>query len=140
MPLVDKNEHDTRTAEELLRPYLDATLSLTSLSATSERPEHARPLFALFYKQTFPPPPSYDTESAQSTLILSSPYSPYLPESADAAASDGEAMFWKAVKALKAAGRLPHRKREDGAEETDTAIDVESFWPPLDYVEDSDEW
>ena len=74
-------------------------------------------------------------------MLCSAPYSPYLPEIADSAATQGEAMFWQAVNALKAANRLPHRGSGEKADETRTATDVESFWPPLDYVEDEgEEW
>lgn len=130
MPLLPTNG-ENKSAENLLRPYLDATLSLTT--SLSERTEIARATLAIFYKQSSAKPPA-ELQDARPSCIYNSPYSPYLPEAADSAAVNGEDMFWRAVKMLKAAGRLSH-----GTEGKDS--DVDSFWPPLDYVEeDGEEW
>ncbi|KAF7790767.1 hypothetical protein EIP86_001724 [Pleurotus ostreatoroseus] len=130
MPLLPGND-DNKSAEELLQPFLDATLSLTA--PPSEDAETVRPSCVLFYKQCSAKTPA-EPQDTQTTCIYRSPYSPYLPEIADSAAVNGEDMFWRAVKALKAAGRLPQGAAGEGS-------DVDSFWPPLDYVEeDGEEW
>ena len=130
MPLLPDND-DNKSAEDLLLPYLDATLSLAA--PPSEDAENARSSCTLFYKQCSAKIPA-EPQDTQTTCIYRSPYSRCLPEIADSAAVNGEDMFWRAVKALKAAGRLPQGAEGEGS-------DVDSFWPPLDYVEeDGEEW
>ena len=123
-----------QSAETALRPYLDAALTLTVSPAS--------PLFTLFYKESVTKlaPPASD--AAQSTLITSPPYAPYLTEVGDSAASNAEAMFWDAVKALTASKRYPkHAAEGETKADEDAKNGPESFWPPLDYVEDdSEEW
>ena len=139
MPLL--GEHSTtEPAEQLLRPYLDATLSLASYGSGS--PAEFEPLFTLFYTE-HPPistPPS-DALDAVPSIFPTSSYAEYLPEIADSAATNAEAAFWRVVKALKALGRQPGRSEEEGADGDESGeADVESMWPPLEYVEDNDEW
>ncbi|KAL6304085.1 GDP dissociation inhibitor-domain-containing protein [Sparassis latifolia] len=135
LPLLDA-EARTQTAEHLLRPYVDATLSLTTRPSDCDAP-HA--LFTLFYIQQ--PPTSSPSVEAHSALLLTPPCAPLMSERGDSAATEAETMFWKAVGALKAAGRRPRAK--DGEEAgRDEARDVGAFWPPLDAAADEtgDDW
>ena len=75
-----------------------------------------------------------------------------LPVIADAATENAEAMFWKAVEQLKAAGvrrslvkdGLRRSEDEENAGGERESEEVDSFWPPLDATEDdsstADEW
>ncbi|KAI0084188.1 GDP dissociation inhibitor-domain-containing protein [Irpex rosettiformis] len=137
MPLIDEQD-TTETAEQLLRPYLNATLSLGSRSP--EMSAALEPLFTLFYTQLTPR--NYSTPGDAeplSSIIHSGSYAAYLPEIADSASINAEKMFWRAVKALKALGKYPQRSQE-GEEEKAGEVEVESMWPPLEYVEDNDDW
>ncbi len=129
MPLLGDQSGGSHSPEELLRPYLDATLSLTR---TSEHPESALPLVTLFYEQS--PREGPENNSTEASLMLSTPpHSRYLPEVADSAARNAEGTFWRALEVLKSAGRLPGDKNSEEA--------VENFWPPLEYVNgEDDEW
>ncbi|PSR72899.1 hypothetical protein PHLCEN_2v11266 [Hermanssonia centrifuga] len=129
MPLLGDQSGGSHSPEELLRPYLDATLSLTR---TSEHPESALPLVTLFYEQS--PREGPENNSTEASLMLSTPpHSRYLPEVADSAARNAEVTFWRALEVLKSAGRLPGDKNSEEA--------VENFWPPLEYVNgEDDEW
>ncbi|KIP10590.1 hypothetical protein PHLGIDRAFT_22209 [Phlebiopsis gigantea 11061_1 CR5-6] len=117
MPLLDE-EMKAQTPEQLLRPYLNAALTITLPHAAEDRLE---PLFMLFYKQhpTTVLMPSDD----ESPPLLPDPSIPlYLPEMADSSVHVAEATFWRAIEQLKAADV------------------IDSFWPPLDVVEEEDEW
>lgn len=70
---------------------------------------------------------------------------------ADEATENAESMFWKAIEQLKTAGVQRTVAKEEvevgdeSAEKTgshEKSEDVDSFWPPLDAVEDevTDEW
>ena len=75
-------------------------------------------------------------------MLRAAPSSTLVSEKADSSAISAEALFWKSVEALKAAGRRPKRKPEDGEEMgEDVEVEVDSFWPPLDILDDpSEEW
>lgn len=135
MPLSHPREGD-QSAEQLLRPYLDATLSLTSPQSSEPSNSH-EPLFTLFYTQHANNLNSPTTSDAPHLPIVHS-YAPHLPEIADSAAINAEKTFWRVVNALKAKGIHPARANDSQGEDGDA--DVESFWPPLEYVEDSDDW
>ncbi|EIW62323.1 FAD/NAD-P-binding domain-containing protein [Trametes versicolor FP-101664 SS1] len=143
----------SRSAEELLRPYLDATLTLTAPPPTSSDPQPTTPLFTVFYiHHPAPHPPAPSTVGAG--IIVSPPHTSLLPEIADAATQHAEVMFWKAVETL---GRRPlvqesgstdgveDKSEESGekeAEEDSDSGEIDSFWPPLDAaeVESADDW
>lgn len=133
MPLPDAS---MQTTEELLRPYLDATLSLADTQQTDEAP--IEPLFSLFYTEHPSAPIAQDNAvDSPSSVLVTPARSPVLPELADAATSMAEKMFRKAVEVLQSAGRRP---RAEGSEVEDVEVEVESFWPPLDIVDDGEDW
>jgi len=136
MPLL---EATSSSAEELLRPYLDATLSLTAPASQDGAPST---LFTLFYIQQ-QPPASTETSAATndaSTALVVPPRSPLFPEVGDSAATLAESMFWEAVETLKTLGVRPRPQGGDGVDSAE--VEVDSFWPPLDSVADDtgDEW
>ena len=125
--------------EDLLRPYLEAALSLATPSSPSETAP--APLFTVFY--THNPSSSADSTSVPSPtgVIVTPPAIQLLPVIADEATENAEAMFWKAVEQLKAAGvrrsiiKESFAKVKEGGEEAAEAEEpqeVDSFWPPLD--------
>ncbi|KAI0751673.1 FAD/NAD-P-binding domain-containing protein [Daedaleopsis nitida] len=145
----------TSSAEDLLRPYLDAVLSLTVPHTAPADTVPATPLFTVFYVHHPPPVPSTD-QTQPPDIIIPTSHSQLVPSIADAGTKAAEAIFWKAVEKLKAAGvrrtaPKEETEKDDGAAEkdskegemeSDAPDDVDSFWPPLDAVEDetSDEW
>ncbi|KAH9950124.1 FAD/NAD-P-binding domain-containing protein [Amylocystis lapponica] len=137
MPLLDAT---SQTAERLLRPYLDAALSLTTGPSSDSAP--ADPLFTLFYIQHPPttPPALLSPTSNPATVLVVPPCSPLFPEVADSTATVAEGVFWRAIETLKALGTRPRAQGEDGGDSVE--VDVDAFWPPLDAVADDmgDEW
>jgi hypothetical protein len=109
MPVTSKSS----SSEELLRPYLTATMSLAG-----DSPE---PLFTLFYLHPIDHPVTADSGQ---TFIP--PEVSLLPEGADAATDGAETVFREAVRALREA-----RKRK-GREDDDDEEEEVLFWPPLD--------
>ncbi|RDX39749.1 FAD/NAD(P)-binding domain-containing protein [Lentinus brumalis] len=139
------------SAEELLRPYLEATLSLTVPPSSPPDTHPATPLFSLFYIHHVLTPASPSSINNSSSIIITPPCRPHLPLIADQATEHAETMFWKAVEQLRAAGvqrTVPTEDAEkvDGevekAEPEEVSQDMDSFWPPLDALEDEtgDEW
>ncbi|KAI0643601.1 FAD/NAD-P-binding domain-containing protein [Trametes meyenii] len=139
----------TSSAEQILRPYLDAALSLTTTSSTSTDTQPAAPLFSLFYIHH--PVALSGASSGDLNIIVSPPCTPLLPVIADTATQNAEAMFWQAVKTLGIARKKTdtHEASADDktgeANEKDAGEDseaIDSFWPPLDAAEDdtTDEW
>lgn len=140
MPLLEEAS-DERSPAELLRPFLDATLSLCQSSATeAESASSVQPLFSLFYKQ-HPHPTSSNAPEDPAPLLPQTPESVHLPEVADSMVGSAEATFWCAVEQLKAAGRKPQHKAEEDGHESQGASEISSVWPPLEYVEEEgEEW
>lgn len=98
-------------------------------------PAPPEPLFAVFYIEH----PDAPAAAPSSSVLRAAPSSTLISEQADSATVNAEALFWKAVEMLKAAGRRPKRAPEVGGEELEA--DVDSFWPPLDAIEDpSEDW
>ncbi|OCH86038.1 FAD/NAD(P)-binding domain-containing protein [Obba rivulosa] len=129
-PLLGDDEYSS-SAEELMRPYLDATLSLTTSASDVAGASPAQPLFTLFYIQQLPPSPA--STDATSTTLVTPPATSLISELADAATEQAEKIFWRAAELLNAS-----RKSEDAKK-----VEVESFWPPLDVIEDEpnlEEW
>ncbi|RDB15492.1 Rab proteins geranylgeranyltransferase component A [Hypsizygus marmoreus] len=158
------------SAESLLKPYLDAVLTLaappndpatsTSLptppvETPSPHPESAstKPLFTSFYIE-HPTPDSplhtVDPESTQNkkTYIIPTPLLPAssLPDTPDDAAINAEAAFWEVIKVLQQDGGKSDSDVSGKMEldRTDDASEgVSSFWPPLEREEESggeEEW
>ncbi|KAI0676664.1 FAD/NAD(P)-binding domain-containing protein [Trametes maxima] len=137
------------SAEQVLRPYLDAALSLTAPPSVSSDTQPAVPLFTLFYNHY--PAALPQASFGGPDIIIAPPCTPLLPTIADVATQNAETMFWAAVKKLgtvhrKVATREASgdRKAED-ANEKDTEEGpeaIDSFWPPLDAAEDdsADDW
>lgn len=132
MPLTGPS---SQTAEELLKPYLDATLTLAA-SGNAEA-ELVEPVRSLFYIQH----PSLSSLSSAETQASSDPIftpthnSTLLAELADSAATNAEAMFWKVVDALKEIKgnkKAPTHEKVDetGEKETEEKL-IDSFWPPI---------
>ncbi|KAJ2984837.1 hypothetical protein NUW54_g10361 [Trametes sanguinea] len=130
------------SAEQLLRPYLRAALTLTVPPSASAETQPAEPLFAVFYIQHPVSSPLSASSEADSDIIVTPPCTPLLPAIADAATQNAEAMFWRAVEQLTGQGKPEERdeKEEKGSEDDSEAID--SFWPPLDAAEAeiSEDW
>ena len=147
LPLLDPPS-STASAQAMLTPYLDATLTLTMPPSETER-SLAAPLFTTFFIHNA----SQCTHSPDETsgIIVTPTYTQLLPAIADAATEKAEAMFWKAVGQLKAVGVGHAKTRNKEQVEDDVngeeapeegAGDIDSFWPPLDAAEDetADEW
>lgn len=154
LPVADSDTAAPSSAEELLQPYLDATLTLTSSTSPESSPSTSnsplKPLFKLFYLQhpTSPlsTPPSEVNTSSQGDLhsyIVPAPIPSFpLPECPDAAATQAEAVFWEAAKVL----RVRDPTRSDSAVSAEEEVEeIDSFWPPLgaqNHEDDQDdgEW
>ncbi|KAG6845840.1 hypothetical protein H0H87_002528 [Tephrocybe sp. NHM501043] len=158
LPLSTTVEAST-TAEQILKPYLDAALALTagptssgptipsessSSPMTTSLPEAAppQPLFTAFYIEhpdASPPPPSDTSTTQPQTYIVRpslAPASP-LPDLPDAAATSAEAVFWETVRIFKDAGI---RSKNLGSEEMvsgSEAEEIDSFWPPMEADDES---
>lgn len=134
----------SKSAEELLKPYLDAVLSLTR---TENETESLKPLYTLFYIENPPttsstpvslaedPSPSSSSERIIHTPSLSAAH--HITEVADLAATLAEEVFWKALGVMKGLAKTP--RHEDAGEGGEGVL--EGMWPPLsvDAVED-DVW
>ncbi|KAG6885790.1 hypothetical protein C0993_009896 [Termitomyces sp. T159_Od127] len=145
LPLLTPPSEST-SAEEILRPYLDATLALTtepsssivsfsSNSATPSPPEAVppQPLFTTFYIEHPDSLSAPDNSSAQHrTYIVPAPLVPAypLPDLPDAAATSAEGVFWETVRILREAGVRPNQaSNEEHGLEVDEEIGT--FWPPM---------
>lgn len=128
LPLLEPTPSST---EAILKPYLDAALSLASSSEPSDaQASHVQPLFTLYYTEHL-----LTHHAGSSTVIVSPPRAALLPTIADSATTEAESMFWKAAEALKRAGVQRKATEEEGQE-------VDAFWAPLSAVEDDtgEEW
>jgi len=107
--------------ETLLRPYLDAVLSL----AVDRSP--GQPLLtALYLDRVNVTPPIPTPEVASMCLVTPPVYNERLPEAPDMAAVHAEEVFWKAVQLLQtSSGSL--------------GSTPSSFWPPAESEVD-EEW
>lgn len=132
MPLAGPS---SQTAEELLKPYLDATLTL----AASGDAEAAvvEPIHSLFYIQHASPPSqsSPEIQASSDPIFLPAQNSALLAESADSAATNAETVFWKVVdtlKEVKGNKKAPtdEKVEEAGEKETKEKV-IDSFWPPI---------
>ena len=129
MPLLDTT---SQSAEELLKPYLDAILSLTSPTSNNHS-QISKPLFTLFYLEQ-PPTTSTLTASALSAepdgrvfYVPSSIPSHHMSEIADSATTVAEELYWKSVQRLESLGKKA--KGEEG--ESEGAEETKRMWPPL---------
>ena len=140
IPLTDEVAR-FQTPEQLLKPYLDATLSITRPNTSSEESlSSTQTIFTLFYKQHPTPTHAISSDVKSSPLPPSGTSVPmYLPEIVDSTAGTVEVAFWRAVEQLKAAGRRPQRKGDEG-KDVESPGDIDGLWPPLEYVEEENEW
>jgi len=123
-----------RDPKEMLKPYLDATLSLSSEGGEGGSDEQRRePLLTTYYiehpdsrSRDYPAPAATTTPSQTTCLITPALRNDRLPEAPDLAAIHAERVFWEAVRVLQ-------------PEEP-----VESFWPAEtgngEMDDDTDEW
>lgn len=132
----------SREPEELLKPYLEAALTLTS-SPSPDSP--TKPLLTCYYLQTLP--------SANMVVLSGSPQPLFtvpsdivvMSETADTAATHAEEAFWKIVKDLERKGVKPTKIKSEGeGERSEEGVGEEpqlitQFWPPLDSVGDDDD-
>lgn len=149
------------SSQEILQPYLDATLALSIPPSpgqsppllSTEAPSHTRPLlpqplFTVFYMQhpdlndSLPPTSPLSQTSRETsdpkTYIIPPPLysaSP-LPDVPDDAATNAETVFWEVIKLLKI--DEPPNASDDPLGDSE----IESFWPPLDTGNESgeEEW
>ncbi|KZP14137.1 FAD/NAD(P)-binding domain-containing protein [Athelia psychrophila] len=114
----------TGTPETMLNPYLEAILGLT-VSAPTDPP--LKPLFTTYYSQVLPAADTLHDGLDPSVLVSPSPQ-PFLSEISDSTADKAEALFWKAISALKSF----HYPQVDG---------IEAIWPSdtVQEGEDQDE-
>jgi len=118
------------TAESLLKPYLDALMSLPVNS--TKKP--IQPLFSTFYLEIVPPSTTSTSQTlgtASETYLIPAPLSVVpLPDVPDEATLIAEQTFTEASKILR---RLSKTKEDNDAEIL--------FWPPLPVDEEEDnEW
>ncbi|CAL1701891.1 unnamed protein product [Somion occarium] len=140
---IPMSEQDaSREPEELLKPYLEAALTLTS-SPSPDSP--TKPLLTCYYLQTLP--------SANMVVLSGSPQPLFtvpsdivvMSETADTAATHAEEAFWKIVKDLERKGVKPTKIKSEGeGERSEEGVGEEpqlitQFWPPLDSVGDDDD-
>ena len=136
LALTILTDHESEP-ETVLRPYLDAALTLTSSSLE----DPTKPLMTLYYLQTM---------SVSDLVLLSDdPRSftttsdtPYIAEIADSAATHAEEAFFTIAKELEKRGVKRNKvkklgQEQEGAEEEEGP--VTQFWPPFDSVGDPDE-
>lgn len=158
MPLDPDSGAITESAEELLRPYLDAALGLTAAPATptpshiiigsktetdeethaepASAPAAVAPLFALFYIEhptavAAPPPP----RAAHPRIVCTPPVTVHsMPARADEATVLAEGVFGRAGEVLRGLGR---GVRAEGDEEGEGEG---GMWPPLEAVDEEEGW
>jgi len=122
-----------QTPEEVLGPYLNATLNVNR----GER-ESMTPVFSLFYAHPLPPALPASLSGSKRIVPIRRP-SARLPEFGDAAAEEAERVFWDTIEALGLRRGATGSKEgeQDGGEDM-----VSSFWPPLEAEDTSatDEW
>jgi hypothetical protein len=133
MPIL---EQQSSSPETILKPYLDATLSLTVTSPDSL----TEPLFSTYYIQKLPPASSSKPSSPllsdlPSTVLITPPPSTLLPESSDSAATNAEAVFHEAIRTLKSIQETLESVNLDEGED-------EPFWPLIEGNpdEEAEEW
>ncbi|EMD31811.1 hypothetical protein CERSUDRAFT_119383 [Gelatoporia subvermispora B] len=135
-------DEKTSSAEELLKPYLNATMSLIAPSISEEGSAlPIQPIFTLFFIQNpLSAPPASD---AASTILVPPPVTSLVSELADAATENAEQVFWKAAQTITSARAERKPQGGEGKGETPKDIEVDSFWPPLDVIDDEptlEEW
>lgn len=125
MPLL---EPTSSSPESILKPYLDATLSLT---VTPLLMPLTQALFTMYYIQHPPRPPAAPSSPISNNLVPTVLITPspvtLLPESSNSAATNAEAVFWEAVHTLKSLGIRP-RVDDTNPDQGD----IEGFWPLIE--------
>ena len=131
------NEATSHSAEELLKPYLDATLSLAAnnLETTESGSSPLQPLYVLFYGQDSSTPlqPGLQDLPSPNAIFIPPANSGIISELADTAAANAETVFWKVVEVLKEVKRQ-RRTAAEGEETKDDELVIENFWPPISDI------
>lgn len=112
----------SRNPEELLRPYLDTTLSL--LRTSSGLPPSVQ--YSAFYKKSGQQLSGNDAQAdhrKEHNVLLCSPPTSRIAMNGDAAASEAERIFHSAMELLGKAD----------------AEGLDSMWPPLPLDQDDDD-
>lgn len=130
IPLLEPSS----SPETVLKPYVDAILSLTTM-ASSDTP--AEPLFWIYYNQNLSPSISSNISPPSSlhippTVLITPLPSILLPETSDSAATNAEAVFHEALKSLQPKAESAHVDAQDTV----------PFWPPIegDPGEEAEQW
>lgn len=104
LPLA--NSDSSASTEMILKPYLDAIISLSkspsSTSVDTEAASASDPLFTMYYTQHPTLTPTLATSNTSPTVLVSPPIPYDLAECADAASTAAEALFLKIVEVHKA--------------------------------------
>lgn len=129
---VPSDQTPGQTPEQILRPYLDATLSFAC--------DPVQSLFTLFYMQQSDG--RVASLDSQTSVFHIDPYSRYLPEIADSAVTNAETIFWRVMKVLQENRSQPNQdgRGNDQEQGESRSREIESLWPPLEYTEDNDDW
>ncbi|CDO78059.1 hypothetical protein BN946_scf184826.g4 [Trametes cinnabarina] len=124
------------SAEELLKPYLRAALTLTVPPSALPDTQPCEPLFTVFYiHHPASAPTTSPSPETDPNIIMTPPCTRLLPAIADAATENAEAMFWIAVERLTGKGQPEgESEKEEKGPEGDSKV-IDSFWPPLDVAE-----
>ena len=150
LSLLLENSNSSASTETILKPYLDAIISLSksssSPSVNSEAILASDPLFTMYYTQhpTLTPTPA--TSNTSPTILVSPPIPYDLAECADAASTAAESLFLRTVEVHKARHPEAWVVGTTGDKEVGSGGDVfeeiKAFWPPLDGEPDEEveEW
>jgi Rab proteins geranylgeranyltransferase component A len=135
LPLVSAN---VESPEALLKPYLNAILALT---ISPEAASTAEPLFAVYYNQQ-PIQAATTCHATQfSDLLVPPSLSGDLASSPDAASLAAEALFFKAVDAIKSKRPSAWALNEGNptlGSGSDIFEEIKALWPPLDSNPDEE--
>lgn len=117
---------DSKDPEQLLKPYVDAVLSLTNVS---------EPLFKVAYMQHYSPSSTPISTLTQSSIFVSPALPPHLAEISDSASSAAEKLFFGVVDTLKAKYPKEWATETSGDEGSsgDRFVELKiPMWPPLE--------
>ncbi|KAJ7439847.1 GDP dissociation inhibitor-domain-containing protein [Mycena latifolia] len=130
LPLPDVNSTAPPDPQNLLKPYLDATLALAPPVSDSDAP--LTPIFSTFYMQHATAPRAEEDSTPGVPHLAPTPLPPALalPDAGDAAAVHAESVFWEAVKILRPLALQP---------DADDEVAITGFWPPVEHKDDEEE-
>ncbi|PPQ70130.1 hypothetical protein CVT24_003877 [Panaeolus cyanescens] len=122
-PLSEDLE-DSTTAEDVLKPYVDAILSLSTNPSSGP----IDPLFSVSYLE-YSPQELTNTTNESTYIIVPPPAIASLADICDELTVDAEATFKAAIQVLR---QLSPRENDDD--------EYPPFWPPLPVEEEDNEW